>query len=337
MPSSSVHVDPVAASGTSKRPRAAFCTSTNNQQIADTSAAVGNQPEYAVPLFAPTPSSNKAATVSDAVPQPVQQGQEGAARPVKKRKVQSAVLAWFGDIVDMDEDLEYTVSSSDGLVSGGSNGSGGRASGGSNGSGGRASGGSNGSGSKRHGSNDSGDSNGISSGSSGGGSNGSGSSNGSKVTGSDVALLRALEGDMRFGNAGKNSEAALAAAAAAATGGGGATKDRGLQQADSTLAAAVGSAGKCQGTVPSAAQKQTVLGTSSQQVPLSFAGPATAAATGPSAGVFGISSRKGSGGLEAQLAAAAETAGVEACDVDMNAEMCAAMDTAALFAYAGDV
>jgi hypothetical protein len=259
----------------------------------------------------------------------------------------------------MDEDLEYTVSSSDGLVSGGSNGSGGRASGGSNGSGGRASGGSNGSGgrasggsngsggrasggsngsgSKRHGSNDSGDSNGISSGSSGGGSNGSGSSNGSKVTGSDVALLRALEGDMRFGNAGKNSEATLAAAAAAAATGGGGAKDRGLQQADSILAAAVGSAGKRQGTVPSAAQKQAVLGTISQQVPLSFAGPATAAATGPSAGVFGISSRKGSGGLEAQLAAAAETAGVEACDVDMNAEMCAAMDTAALFAYAGDV
>jgi hypothetical protein len=104
-------------------------------------------------------------------------------------------------------------------------------------------------------------------------------------------------------------------------------------------AAAAGSGGKRQGTMPPVAQKQAVLGSKPQQVPSSVSGPAAAAATGCAAGVFGVSSssRKGSGGLEAQLAAAAEAAGVEACDVDMDAEMCAAMDTAALFAYAGDV
>jgi hypothetical protein len=49
------------------------------------------------------------------------------------------------------------------------------------------------------------------------------------------------------------------------------------------------------------------------------------------------SSKRSCIGLEAHLAAAAVDAGVDAADVDMDAEMCAAMDTAAMFAFPEDV
>jgi hypothetical protein len=48
-------------------------------------------------------------------------------------------------------------------------------------------------------------------------------------------------------------------------------------------------------------------------------------------------SKKSCIGLEAQLAAAVVDAGVDAADIDMDAEMYAAMDTAAMFAFPGDV
>jgi len=263
-----------------------------------------------------------------------QQQHEHAARPSKKRKVQSAVLQWFGEIagVSADDDVEggnddsrsspaskaATISSS--CVEGPESGQ----------------------------------------------AAGSGGSSDSRELGSEDALLKALDRGPCCSRGEWQAEAGLCSAAAAAA----AAADD--DDAHSRLAGAAQIAEVVSGAAAAANDAGGVSGGTLQHAQHSMLAAGAAAAgvllqgpllhkkasesskqpcqhnggrpvaCGLHKGSLGAGSccggSTGHGGvLEAELAAGAEAGGVAAADIDADAEMCAAMDNAALFAFAGDL